>query len=521
MLSRSNSSRRWPASTEAAESLCPGPSLAPAAVCGWLGLAILLFFLQTLPYLSYRWVTDESWYAAPAYSLLQGHGIANPAIGPNNQENHFDTRSCGSAILLASAFRIFGTSQIPARLGSLLAGVAIIFFTYRLARDLIGQHGALIAMFIVATDNIVVLTSRTARPEALTAMAVFASLLLMQQYAWKAHIAWAFLSGLFMAMGTMFHVMLLGYIVSLGILVIVLDHRGGRFPLRGAISYSSGYLIGLLPFIFWVFTSAVGRISFREEYFGRAIGTPYWNRLLGEVHRYYDLLGLDLLHGHGLESIPVRLPIPLFFLASSFLLWKLRRQWFYLEMLLLVPTMLWFLYLTTTKSSRYFVLITPIFALAIGAAVAATAAHRKLQRFLLIFSCLVVVAQMSANIFLLNGARKADYNKVTEELRSVIPPGQTAYGTITFWLALHDHPYISYERTYPELAASRYGAHYFITGDRVMTYGFGGDMNSLADFNRRMAEVIAQSKLVGHFPDPYYGDLKVYELSAPRGNGRL
>jgi hypothetical protein len=30
-----------------------------------------------------------------------------------------------------------------------------------------------------------------------------------------------------------------------------------------------------------------------------------------------------------------------------------------------------------------------------------------------------------------------------------------------------------------------------------------------------MAEVIAQSKLVGHFPDPYYGDLKVYELYTP------
>jgi hypothetical protein len=30
-----------------------------------------------------------------------------------------------------------------------------------------------------------------------------------------------------------------------------------------------------------------------------------------------------------------------------------------------------------------------------------------------------------------------------------------------------------------------------------------------------MAEVIAQSKLVGHFPDPYYGDLRVYEPHAP------
>jgi hypothetical protein len=171
--------------------------------------------------------------------------------------------------------------------------------------------------------------------------------------------------------------------------------------------------------------------------------------------------------------------------------------------------------LTTTKSSRYFVLITPIFALTLGAAVVAMIAHRKLQRFMLVLFCLVVVAQMSANLFLLYGARKANYNKVTLELRSVIPPGQTAYGTITFWLALHDRPFISYERTDPWMAVNQFHARYFITGDRAMTSGLLGDEAFMIDLNRHLAEVIAQSKLVGHFPDPYYGDLKVYELPAP------
>jgi hypothetical protein len=30
-----------------------------------------------------------------------------------------------------------------------------------------------------------------------------------------------------------------------------------------------------------------------------------------------------------------------------------------------------------------------------------------------------------------------------------------------------------------------------------------------------MAEFTAQGKLVGHFPEPFYGDLKVYELRVP------
>ena len=514
MSSAAKSARRLPVRAEAVEWPSPSRSLTNAAVCGWLGLAFLLFLLQALPYLSHRWVTDESWYAGPAYSIAHGNGVADPAIGPNDLENRFDARPPGTAIVIATAFRLFGTSQIPARLGSILAGLTIIFFTYRLARDVIGEEGALIATFLVATDNLIVLTSRSARPEALTTMAILASLLAMKQYARKDSIVWAFLSGLLIAMGTMFHITLFGYIVSLTILAIVLDRKRGGFPLRGAFGYWIGYGLGLLPFAVWILTTPMGRAGFREEYLNRAGGGPLWSRFLQEGHRYSDLLGLNMLHGHGLESIPVRLPIPLFFLAASFLLWKLRRQWFYLEFLLLTPTVFWLIY-TVNKSSRYLALLAPIFALTIGAAVAATGANRQLHRILLAFSCLVVAAQMSANFLLLHAARNADYNKVASELRSVIPPGQTAYGTITFWLAFHDRPFISYERTDPWMAANQFHARYFITGDRVLTSGLPGDEAFIIDLNRHLAEVIAQSKLVGHFPDPYYGDLEVYELQAP------
>jgi hypothetical protein len=150
-----------------------------------------------------------------------------------------------------------------------------------------------------------------------------------------------------------------------------------------------------------------------------------------------------------------------------------------------------------------------------GAAVAATGANRKLRHIVLACSCLVVAAQMSANFLLLHAARNADYTKVASELCGVIPPGQTAYGTITFWLALHDRSFISYERTDPWMAANQFNARYFITGDRAMTSGFPGDYAFNQRLRRSMAEVIAQSKLVGHFPDPYYGDLKVYELYTP------
>ena len=100
---------------------------------------------------------------------------------------------------------------------------------------------------------------------------------------------------------------------------------------------------------------------------------------------------------------------------------------------------------------------------------------------------LVCCAQFGANLLLLNGARRANYRHVIAQLSSVIPPGATAYGTVTFWFGLRDHPYVSSERTDPLQAARDYGAKYFIAGDRMMTEGSATD-------------------------DPYYGDLKVYRL---------
>jgi hypothetical protein len=109
----------------------------------------------------------------------------------------------------------------------------------------------------------------------------------------------------------------------------------------------------------------------------------------------------------------------------------------------------------------------------------------------------------------------ANYDKVAEELRSVIPPGQVVYGAIDFWIALYDHPFIYYERTDPWMAANRFHARYFITGDRVMVNGVHWDTAPDKNLNLRMTEVVAQSKMVGYFPDPFYGDLKVYQLQAP------
>ena len=199
----------------------------------WLGLplllaACLLFLSQVLPYLSHRWVTDESWYAGPAYSIAQGQGVRDPAIGPNDLEHHFDARPPGTAMVISVFFKAFGTGQSQARLGSVLAGLVTVLMVWRLTRDDFGAAGAGLASLLVASDNLLVIAGRSARPEALTTMCVVAALLLFKQYARSGRVRWCAATGIALALGTMFHVTVLGYVVSFALLAIGVERRWAR-----------------------------------------------------------------------------------------------------------------------------------------------------------------------------------------------------------------------------------------------------------------------------------------------------
>lgn len=474
----------------------------------WLLAAIALLLVQTLPFFTFRWVTDESWYTGPGYSVAHGHGVADPAIGPNDIENHFDARPPGTALVIASMFRLFGVGQAQARAGSALAAVLVLLLTYVLARDVLGGVGALITVTVLATDNFLVASARTARPEALTTMAVMLSLWAMSRYARRADLLWAFASGLLMAAGAMFHITVLGFVLSFGLLSIVLDVRSKRFALRGAATYSAGFLLGLVPFAAWILTNPLGKQGFRAEYLARVHETLTM-KLVHEGKRYGDMLGMRQLHGHGLEWLPVRVLIPLCFVAACVLLYRFRPRWLFLELLLILPTVVWFVE-TANKSSRYFALAAPFFALAIGACAAAVWSDRAWRKPVLAGVVLLISMQFGSNLLLLRAASRADYTRVGKELQSAIPRGEPVYGTITFWLAMHDHPYVSYERTIPSMAEQQYGVRYFVLGDRMMTQGEPWDAAFYSDMNGYLDRLKTRSTLVAEFPDPYYGDLKVY-----------
>ncbi len=480
----------------------------------WLMFTAALFLLQVLPYISYRWVTDESWYAGPAYSLAHGQGIADPEIGPNDLEHFFDTRPPGTALVMAASFRGFGTSVATARLGSVVAGLLVLLLTWHLTRPLLGEAGAAIAVLVTGTDNLLVTAARTARPEALTTMAVLFALVAMSRYHASTsprRWLWALGSGLLAASAAMCHVTMAGYAVSLGLLAIAIDRKRGETGVRGPALLLAGFLLGLVPFATWIMTNPLGPRSFHAEYLQRAAGDAGLTaRLISELQRYKDVLGLGMLHGHGLQYLPVRLPIPLAFLFAMWLLWRFGRRWFYLELVLLLPTLLWMVE-TVNKSSRYFALIAPVLGFAFGAASAASRSHPRLHRAALLVSGFVIAAQFGANLLLLRAAQKADYNHTGALLNAAIPPGEPVYGTIAFWLAMRDRTFISQERTTPETAMRDDGVHYFILGDRTMAEGTW-DPAFTAIMRRSLRNIALHGTMVREIADPYYGDLRVYRM---------
>jgi hypothetical protein len=281
-------------------------------------------------------------------------------------------------------------------------------------------------------------------------------------------------------------------------------------PLRGALVYTLSFAAGLIPFVTWILTAPLGKRGFREEYLSRS-GSNIFVRLIHEGSRYRDVLGIGTLHSPLLQQVPVRIFIPLTFLIASWLLWRHRRTWFLIECVLLVPTACWFIEMVN-KSSRYLTLLAMVFAVTIGAAVTVTRGTRW-RRWVVALGSLVVVAQLGANLLLLANARTADYSALEAELEKTIPAGEPVYGTITFWLALRDHTFISQERTTPAQAATDDHVKYFILGDRMMAQGDAWDAAYYDQMHRSLADIEERGQLVREIPSRYYGDLRVYRMA--------
>ena len=142
-----------------------------------LYLMVYLPLLDRVPTLAF----DEPWYASTAHNFAGGRGLSNTVVGERGGDQFFL-----HTLIVAGAFKLFGTTLWIGRLVSVLIGLLAVFGWGFLCRSLAirGWPFAVTGLLFILS-NVYVVIFRRLRPEALVvALSVWALYLFVE--AWQS-----------------------------------------------------------------------------------------------------------------------------------------------------------------------------------------------------------------------------------------------------------------------------------------------------------------------------------------------
>jgi hypothetical protein len=174
---------------------------------------------------------------------------------------------------------------------------------------------------------------------------------------------------------------------------------------------------------------------------------------------------------------------------------------------------LWWAFMVN-KSPRYIATLAPVLVAVVSISLAAAAKDARWKRTAIAVGLLFGLSQLAGNAFVLYRYRNADYEAVGRGLRAAIPTGAPAYGIITFYLALNDRTYYSYDRTPFAYAMTNLRPRYLILYDRVMMHGSGRGEDDFRELRNQATEFVkAHATLAARVSNEFYGDLEVYRVN--------
>jgi 4-amino-4-deoxy-L-arabinose transferase-like glycosyltransferase len=480
----------------------------PRALTVVVAAACVLLLLQALPFFQYRWVEDDSWYTIPAYTFMRTGELRNPTFADTDAEYHADKRPPLMPLTTALFLKVFGITPAAARFPQLLAALAAVLLAYLIGKELGYAAAGAIAAVLTATDTFLFISARTVRPEAWVTFwgAVGVLLLLKSQRLGSGTLALG--AGLAAGVSTVYHVTGLAWVAAL-FLLILYDNGWAALRNRRTYLYAAGVAAALVPFGLWLLSTPEATSSM----YGRGQHVSWAVKLSMEWLRIRDFIGVPSQRLRLPVPLPLRLHVAVVIAAALVLLFRTKRVLFTRLVLLIGPHLLLWLYLVN-KTARYFSILAPLLYLAVGLAVVVVCHTSRLRLAALAICAVVGVSQIIGNSLVLVQASKANYPVLQERLRNVIPLGASAYGAITFAVALNDRDYRSYDRTPFDYALAKVKPQYVITGDRVMLHGEGhGEDDNKAVRSAVMPYVERHGQLVASLDDPFYGPLRVYRLS--------
>jgi 4-amino-4-deoxy-L-arabinose transferase-like glycosyltransferase len=395
-----------------------------------------------------------------------------------------------------------------------LAAVAGIPLIYLLGCELGGFLLGLGEALFLAVDNMYFLAARTVRPETFVASFSIAGLLLFLYSLRRSSVLLALLGGLLVGIGVLGHPNALAAATSAGIFALV---EFGPSIIRRARPYAfvAGLLLAIVPFVAWGLSTPVRRANFIRTY-TEGEGQPLSHIPALEVSRYKDFIGIANSRFSLPVPIPYRLHIVIAIFASFAILFLHNRKLFWQLVAIIVPCMFWWAFIRF-ESVRYTATASPYFAMLFaGAALTLWERRPKWRRSVLAAAAGLFVIQIVSNYAVLYMYRTADYSDVGRRLEAIIPRNAGVYGAFTFWMALNDHTYFSWNRA-PLRYAIEHGAEYLVLNDRVLLRGSGFGKDDWVHVRKAAAELIGAggATLVGRVPNAFYGDLEVYRVTRP------
>lgn len=476
----------------------------------WLlvGLACVVFLAQELPLLHTRWGADENFTSIPATTLVNEGRFRLPIYASDKTQETVNQQIWGyppaMPLLLQVPFRLFGIGPVQARSVTVLGGLGVIVMVFLLARQWVSPAAGVVASLLVAMDNMVWLAGRCVRPDIYVAFLILAAFWIYQLSRERNSRWLAFNAGLCIGISFSFHPNTLAAAAAIGLMFLI-DLRGRVWRDARPWLYAVGVIVAVLPYWLWMHSDALHTESWTLAYGIRAKTTFMENLRREFLGRYGDFI-----------QFPLRLHVALLIVASIVTLWFKNRRLLSRLAVIILPYMLLWLY-AYNKNVRYFVILTPLFAIAVaGAAVSFSPGQLRgwaVTTVLILYGC----SQMLGNYYLMYKDRGADYPKMTRDLCAVVPPGASVYAAIDLWMALHDRQFYGYERTPFEYAVANLKPTYMILNDRTMKGGWRGHYgDEYAELRTKAnAYVREHGELVGRLPYQFYGDLEVYRVTYP------
>lgn len=164
-----------PAQTPSDEPRGVGVRVASAVAARPVGALLVLFLLALLPVLPRvtTYFGDEHYYTDSVLRMAQAGDYVTPRTAEGELRFNKPILTYWS---VAAGWRLFGTGLLGARIGSLVAGVALLWLTWRLGATLFGRTAGVLAALMLFSNNQVVNASLRSTPDVFLGLFVTLSL---------------------------------------------------------------------------------------------------------------------------------------------------------------------------------------------------------------------------------------------------------------------------------------------------------------------------------------------------------